>query len=754
MLKSKNDYQLFLISVAALISFWLIEAFVHLLHHEEPLLSLLLFDEKELSLRLLFSLFFLLFVLFTTHTVRKKQIVEEELRKEILERGQAAQSLQDSYSRIRAILNNIPDIAWLKDHKSRFILANEAFGQACGVKPEDLVGRSDLDVWTEELANSYRADDREVMKTGMPKQIEEPLLGKDSNMRWIETIKTPIFSDKGEVIGTTGIARDVTERRKNSEELEKYRHRLEDLVSLRTIELRKANEQLRKEILDHLRSEEELKKALAEMGTIMETVPDMLLVLSLDGKLVKWNAAAERISGFGHDEIKGKDAQSFFAEEQRCSVLEELKETLSNGYSAREMTVVTKSGMELPMFFNCAALRDEAGVVIGLVSIGKDLTERKKMEEDLLKTEKLESLAILAGGIAHDFNNLLTAILGDISLLKTREKPRRVLTEAEKAVHRAKDLTRQLLTFSKGGEPVKKVAAIAGPVRDAFDFALRGSSVKSVFSVPDDLRAAQIDEGQISQVFHNLAINANQAMPGGGIIRVQFENVNINENRPAQSLGHGIYIRITVQDEGIGIPEENLGKIFDPYYTTKKKGTGLGLATAYSVIRKHGGCITVKSAVGEGSEFSVYLPASNDAVPEPDLKAEEILAGKGRILVMDDESLIRLVIGNMLTELGYEAEFATDGEQALEIFADALESGRNFDAVLMDLTIKGGMGGLDCICRMMEIDPSVKAIVSSGYSGDMVLSNYLDYGFKGILTKPYEVEDLSSVLHQVISNSD
>jgi PAS domain S-box-containing protein len=755
MLKSKSEFHLFLIAVAALISFWFIDAISHYyLHQDQPVLSVLPFDERELSFRLLFSLFFLLFVLFTTRAIRKKQIVEEELRKEIQERGQAVQSLQDSHSRLKAILNNIPDIAWLKDDESRFILVNEAFGRACGFKPKDLVGRTDLDVWTEDLAIGYRADDREVMDTGSPKQVEEPLVDNESNLKWIETIKTPIFNDKGEVIGTTGIARDVTERRRTIEELGKYRHQLENLVSLRTVELKKTNEQLRKEIIEHMKSEEELKKALSEMATIMETVPDMLLVLNLEGKLVKWNAAAERISGFGHDELKGKYAQSFFPDGQRPSAMEGIKEALGKGYSARELILVTKSGLEIPMYYSAAALRDETGADIGLVCIGKDLSERKRMEEDLQKTEKLESLAILAGGIAHDFNNLLTAILGDISVLKSREKSRKVLTEAEKAVYRAKDLTRQLLTFSKGGEPLKKVAEIAGPVRDAFDFALRGSNVKSIFSIPADLRAVRIDEGQINQVFHNLAINAHHAMPRGGVIRVRFENVHMDGNWSMQSLEPGIYIRITVQDEGVGIPEENLGKIFYPYYTTKEKGSGLGLATAYSIIKKHGGSITVKSEIGKGSEFSVYLPATDEAVPDPDPQGKEILTGKGRVLVMDDEDIIRIVIGAMLDEIGYQAEFAENGEQALDIFARDYKAGRTFDAVLIDLTVKGGMGGLDCIKRLMVIDPSVKAIVSSGYSGDMVLSNYREFGFKGIMTKPYQIEDLSAVLHEVINDSN
>jgi signal transduction histidine kinase/ActR/RegA family two-component response regulator len=385
----------------------------------------------------------------------------------------------------------------------------------------------------------------------------------------------------------------------------------------------------------------------------------------------------------------------------------------------------------------------------------QELVIRKKMEEEVLRTQKLESMGLLAGGIAHDFNNLLTVIIGNISLAKTlapdRETIQMVLKDAESASLRAKDLTQQLLTFSKGGAPLKKPASIAGLIKESVRFALSGSNVTHELEIPDDLWSVEVDEGQLNQVIHNLIINAEQAMPDGGAIKVKCENIQISGVHPVIKK-EGKYIKITIRDAGMGIPKEYITKIFDPYFTTKQKGRGLGLAGVYSIIRNHDGHITVESEIGTGTRFDIYLPASGLPVTASEEKSEGITRGKGRILLMDDEEMVRIIAGRMLEHAGYDVEFAKDGHEAIYMYKKARSVQKPFDAIIIDLTIPGGMGGKETIKTLMEIDPDIKAVVSSGYSNDSILANYKEYGFRGAVSKPYLVRELIGVLHSVLNS--
>ncbi|HEJ83179.1 MAG TPA: response regulator, partial [Desulfobacteraceae bacterium] len=356
-----------------------------------------------------------------------------------------------------------------------------------------------------------------------------------------------------------------------------------------------------------------------------------------------------------------------------------------------------------------------------------------------------------AGGIAHDFNNILTTIMGNIALAKDRAAPGDeifdLLHEAEMGAIRAQTLTRQLLTFAKGGVPVKETASIEDVLRESATFVLRGSKSRCEFSIQEDLWPAEVDTGQISQVIHNVVINADQAMPEGGIIRVAAENCMVRDGQ-GLPIRPGRYIRISIADQGMGIAERHLSRIFDPYFTTKQKGSGLGLATTFSIIKKHDGHVTVESRLGEGATFHIYLPASEKA---PQEKVESgVIQGSGRILVMDDEALLRKMLGQVLSKLGYESEFAGDGAEAVRMFKEARESGKPFDAVILDLTVPGGMGGKEAIRRLQEIDPGIRAIVSSGYSDDPVLANFREYGFKGMIPKPFDLRSLGKVLHEVV----
>ena len=379
-----------------------------------------------------------------------------------------------------------------------------------------------------------------------------------------------------------------------------------------------------------------------------------------------------------------------------------------------------------------------------------EMEQRKQVEEELFRGRKLESLGVLAGGIAHDFNNFLTIISGNIALARMDLKPAdpgsEVLEQAAVACKRATSLASQLLTFGKGGAPVRRPVPVAGVVRDAVDLARAGAQVTIDLAIADDLWSAEIDSEQISQALHNILLNARQAMPQGGIIRVRAENVVFDgDSLPLRS---GRFVLLSVRDRGRGIPADVLPRIFDPYFTTKQSGSGLGLATVHAIIAKHEGHITVQSTLGAGSTFSVYLPACEAAQPVESTVGNQLHTGSGRILVMDDEEALRILLAQILKLLGYDVECARDGAEAIEIYQRARATGHAFDAVLVDLTIPGGMGGKEVAARLREVDDSVILIVSSGYSRTPVLSEFRSYGFDDVIPKPWTPLQLSEVLRR------
>jgi CheY-like chemotaxis protein len=388
------------------------------------------------------------------------------------------------------------------------------------------------------------------------------------------------------------------------------------------------------------------------------------------------------------------------------------------------------------------------------VLVFRDITEQQKQEEEFLRAQKLESVGLLAGGIAHDFNNILTAIFGNIQLARLGLKPDtpaiEPLAEAEKAFSRARDLTQQLLTFAKGGAPIRKTAAIAELLIETTRFAMRGTNHLLVeFDIAPDLQPVKFDAGQISQAINNIVINAKQAMPAGGRFRVEAQNA-ILEKSNLLALAGGRYVQLRFKDWGGGIAPEHMERVFDPYFTTKQAGSGLGLATAYSIVRRHDGHITANSKVGKGSTFTVYLPVS-DEVAEPPPAIEAVSAGHGRILLMDDDPAIRRVGSALLGKLGYEAETAKDGVEALRLYGQAIKQGRPFAVVILDLTVVGGMGGVDCLLHLKRLDPPVRALVSSGYSNNPVMAAYADHGFHGVVAKPYQLAELSKTLAALLA---
>lgn len=381
-----------------------------------------------------------------------------------------------------------------------------------------------------------------------------------------------------------------------------------------------------------------------------------------------------------------------------------------------------------------------------------DITERRLMEERLIEAQKLESIGTLAAGIAHDFNNLLAALIGNLSVLRdtppTAPELPALLHEMDEAAWRATGLTRQLLTFSRGGSPIRDVVSIKDLIIDSARFVTRGSSARCVFDVADDLSAVKADAGQLSQVVNNLVINAAQAMPHGGTIHLTAKNVRLGGEH-ASGLPAGDYVHLAVADQGTGISAEHLPRIFDPFFTTKPKGSGLGLATSHSIVARHGGTMTVQSKVGEGTVFDVYLPVSTEA---PQANPEvPVLAGKGRLLLMDDDAAVAKVLLRMVTRLGYECDVCANGDEALRCVGDAVRQNRRYDAVLLDLTIAGHRGGAEVLPELKALDPDVVGIVISGYADDDVLAHHGAHGFRARLQKPVDIAELSAALARVLS---
>lgn len=513
------------------------------------------------------------------------------------------------------------------------------------------------------------------------------------------------------------------------------------------------------DITERKRIEEDLAREKERLMVTLKSIGDGVVSTDIDGHITLVNEAAEIILAKKQDELLGRDfSPALQALNPRFSKAKKADVSVFGSVDMGTPKLfydmfVTLNGEERCIEANRAIIHDKEGAFAGVVWAIRDTTDKQKMEEELLKASKLESLGVLAGGIAHDFNNLLTVIVGNLALgkmnLNQGDELFDLLGEAEKASFQAKGLTQQLLTFARGGAPIRKTTVIDELLRDSVRISLSGSNVISEISIADDLWPVNIDSAQISQVCNNLIINAMQAMPRGGTIMISADNITVQEEEIAP-LPAGKYVRIAVKDEGTGIPEEIKTRIYDPYFTTKPSGSGLGLATSYSIIRKHDGYITSHSSPDEGTTFYVYLPASSEG-PEAEFNQQLIMMkGQGKILIMDDDAQIREVAGHILDSIGYEATQVQDGAEALAYYIRELEDNKKFDAVIIDLTIPGGMGGKETARQILQIDPQAKLIVSSGYSNDPIMADYEAWGFKGVIPKPYGVKELSETIARIV----
>jgi len=639
--------------------------------------------------------------------------VNEELQQEIAKHRQIENELILSEARYRAIIEDQTELVIRLAPDLTFTFVNEAYCRCFGKTQEELIGSSVLPLIYEEDRPFFMDS---VLSVSPEFRYTDSILRAvrgDGSIGWQEWSGHVIYQDR-QLIECQAVGRDITKRKK---------------------------------------TEEALKRSEANFRKLAETSPALIFVFN-DDRFLYMNSTAKLATGCVGNDVGNINPWELVHPDFRCTLrqagIERRKGEVVPPY---ETKLICTDGSELWGYLSADVINYEGQEAILGVII--DVTERKKMEEDILRASKLESLGILAGGIAHDFNNILTVISGNISLAKMILEPEHeiaeLLNEVEKAAFQARDLTQQLLTFSKGGSPVKETASIQELLRDSVGFVLRGSNVICKQEISRDLWAVNVDKGQISQVVNNLIINADQAMPEGGLIHLYAENHLVPVD--TSSLAAGSYVKISIQDQGIGIPEKHLPKVFDPYFTTKQRGNGLGLATCYSIIRKHAGDIKINSEFGVGTTIHVYLPACPQKSIDKKGLPKEALFGQGKILIMDDEVMVRETLGRMLQHLGYDTIFAGDGQEAIDLYLIAKNAGEPFDAVIMDLTIAGGMGGKEAARKLRAIDLKAKLLVSSGYSNDPVMAEFQNYGFCGVIPKPYEINGVNTVLHRVITAS-
>ncbi|MBF0572960.1 MAG: transporter substrate-binding domain-containing protein [Desulfamplus sp.] len=517
--------------------------------------------------------------------------------------------------------------------------------------------------------------------------------------------------------------------------------------------------QLQTELRERKKAEEALINEKERLMVTLRSIGDGVITTDSQSRVTLINTVAEELTGWRQDEAEGRHIHDVFHiinEHTRQICENPIEAVIKSGIItaiANNTILVSRDGTEYVIADSGAPILDNDKNIIGVVLVFRDITQQLLMEAELQQTQKLESIGILAGGIAHDFNNMLGVISGNtsyaLSIINHNEELFEILTDIQKGTIQAQKLTQQLLTFSKGGAPIKKDANLNELLKESVLFIVRGSNISCEFILSDDLFVVEIDNGQMNQAISNIIINAMQAMPEGGNIQIKTENANILPEESAV-LNAGYYVKITIKDHGIGISENHISKIFDPYFTTKQKGSGLGLATTYSIIKRHNGSISVESKLGKGTTFHIYLPAKN-IKPVTEQKKQQIgHEGKGKILLMDDQEMILNMSVRLFGSMGYETSLAKDGEQAIDIYKKALESGEPFDLVVLDLTVPGGMGGAETIVELLKIDSEVKAIVSSGYSNDPVMANYQDFGFYGVIAKPFTKAQIQELLSKVL----
>jgi PAS domain S-box-containing protein len=639
------------------------------------------------------------------------------------------------------ILDALADMVLVKGANSRIAWANKAFRDYYGMSNEQL--RDIIDAPFNEVDNTaqYVRDDRHVFTTGQVLNIpEEPVIRHDGLEQIFHTVKSPIRDAEGRVRLTVGVSRNITEQKRIKEDLARHREHLEHLVGERTAELASLSERLQ---------------------IILASLGEGIVAVDAEGRVQMLNHAAETLLACPAEEALGRRVIDLLAidveepvDESALGESSHLDRNLHERLLRPGQTIVgrlrARDGTERLVSITSASLTAPKGSRQGSVLVFRDISLEREVEVQRLRRQKLETVGLLAGGIAHDFNNILTGILGGISVARLQyqngQDPRAVLDEAEHACMSAQRLTTQLLTFAKGGSPLKRVMQLEGSVRRSAELALRGSACTLEVKVPSNAWSVDADEGQLEQVINNLVLNAQQAMPDGGRVTVAIENVTVGEISPLP-LPPGRYVSVEVQDTGAGIAPELLPHIFDPYFTTKETGNGLGLASVHSIVGRHGGHVTVSSMPGSGSRFTIYLQAAAlGAVPAQDKPRRVTVPAARKLLILDDNVRVRNAVADMLNGLGQSVTTAGTSTEAFAAFQLAQSQGAPFDGAIVDLTMPGDLGGAAVVARLRELDPGLKIVVMSGYSVEPTMLRYRELGLAGTLQKPFTMDDLRALL--------
>lgn len=641
---------------------------------------------------------------------------------DITKRKKAEKALHESEELYRSLVENIDLGITLIDSEHNVVMANAAQGKLLRRPPLSFYGKKCFEEFEKRQHICPHCPGVKAMQDGSPRETITEGMRDDGSKLTVNIKAFPVFDKDGGNKGFIEVVEDISERLQTQHNLVAEKERL--AVTLRSI-------------------------------------GDGVITADMDGNIVLLNKVAENLTGWSSAEAQGLPIEKVFHiinEKTRKPCENPVEKVLNTGQIialANHTVLITKDGRELSIADSGAPIRDSESRIIGVVLVFRDVTEQLKTEKELLKIKKLESVGILAGGIAHDFNNILAAILGNINLAlfdkELQANTRNLLSEAEKASLRAKDLTQQLLTFAKGGDPVRETSSLKNVIQESANFVLHGDKVACEYHIPDNLWLADIDKGQISQVIQNIVINARHAMPGGGTIVISCENLPAVSKKQLPHAKEGRYIKITILDSGIGIADNLIDKIFDPYFSTKHEGSGLGLAICQSIINKHDGDILVESSPSKGTTFTIYLPASDKPRQQPRLEPQiATAAAQNRILVMDDDEMVRNICRAMLGKMGHEVLLARDGREAIDLFKEAKQTGAPIDLVIMDLTIPGGMGGKEAAIELLKFDASAKIVISSGYSNDPTMANYQAHGFFAAIVKPFLLKDLSSVINQAL----
>jgi PAS domain S-box-containing protein len=559
--------------------------------------------------------------------------------------------------------------------------------------------------------------------------------------------------------GIVFIGRDISEREKNQQELQKARDGLEKRIEESTQDLQIANEQLQEKIKEQLKFESQLAAEKEWLSVTLRSIGDGVITTDSKGFIISMNPAAEHLTGWLQQEASEKyinevyicQSDSTNNETPATHALSTLMQESCDSPVNNHSTVISRDGIRFKVAEQAAPILDSAGNKVGYVMAVRDITERLILEEELFKARKLESINLLAGGIAHDFNNLLTSIVTNLFMAKMElppnEETAQLITNAEKAAFRASNLTKQLLIFSKNGSPPKEKISVKEFIESSVGFYLSDSKSDYKLDFGEDLWKIVIDRGLLDQVLNNIINNADEAMPDGGSIVVQAHNfdLKLSHNLPIKP---GKYIRISISDTGEGIDQTIIHRIFDPYFTTRNASNGLGLTTAFAIVQKHGGHITVESTKNRGTAFNVFLPAAEE--PPADSHDQSLSQSNHNILLMDDEETIRLSIKKVIKHLGYDCVLTESGDHALQVVKEYLNKNIKFKAIILDLTVHGGKGAIDIISELRSIDPDTRIIVSSGYANDKVITDFQKYGFHAAITKPYTIDNLADVLSRML----